>query len=211
MLKMEGLLELIHNIPTVLQYVVPGYIFIAIFRFITSKKMTHVVHVVAACVISFVLVTLLRLIGQIPFLQFIENNSIVTISLAIGLSTIISLVVSLIFVSKRFSRITQTTLGKSPHDSLWRVMIPKNYGATLKVNLKNAPYYIIGVLVEYEENGNDSWFCLSQYSLYKVGTTKEIDNHGEIADSFITFCLSDAESIQILRKKVVKRNKSDRD
>jgi len=88
--------------------------------------------------------------------------------------------------------------GVPPHSTVWRNIV-KSTGTNLKVYLKDKDFYWLGHLYSYEENGDESWFCLHKPIKYNM-QNQMVYNQGDNDGAFLTFRLGDVECIEIFTK-----------
>lgn len=182
---------MIENIPEILQYFIPGYLFIIIFRFLTNKKIEKSIVLIMSCVLSYVFLSLTK--------SYCESTNIFIISaITVIIAVVCGLLFSLIYISKWFSWILVHVFHKTVHDDIWHDVFDFKNGSNLKVYFKDKDYYVIGSYRISEDNGNDSWFAISGYGKYDKETNDPIEN-GFIGDNSVimTFKLSDVEHIEI--------------
>ena len=62
---------------------------------------------------------------------------------------------------------------KSQNNNIWNDIIDHKFGTSLILYPSfNNDSYIVGTLVEYEENGTESWFALQDYYVYENGNKR---------------------------------------
>ncbi len=151
-----------------LEYFIPGYLFIRILSFLISYKTSDnivIVSVIISYILNCVLYPIIHFIllwTHIPIEHIITNNtrcffvSVFAIILAIGLAKIYEL--------KFINRILSIFSYKSINNSVWRDYIDFDKGDLLYITCQNGNTYV-GFLDYLEENGLDSWFVLKRYSV----------------------------------------------
>lgn len=183
-------------IPDILQYFVSGYIFIFIFNTICSKKIEPLMQLIYSGVISFSWVSLIRVLNLIWIKAAWLDNLWGIVFVSIMLSTISSIAISKIYISDWFHTFSVNSFGISPYDSVWRNVAKSKNGAVLKVFLKDKNYYVIGSLYSYEENGNESWFCM--YKIEKCNLNHEtIYSQSENDGAYFVFKIKDVDNVEI--------------
>ena len=182
---------LIQNIPSVLQYFLPGYWAIVLFNFLILKKINKKTVFILCCLLSYLSITIISLFYQ-------SENVLIISGLSFALLTIMSVLASIIYSSKWFKKILVKLFHKTPHSDIWRDVLDLDNGSNLKIYFKNNDTGIIGHHVVHEENGDNSWFAVSapiKFSAKNDTITNDDNQNNE--DYVITFRLSDVERIEI--------------
>lgn len=174
-----------------MQYFIPGYLFIIIFRFFTNKKIEKSIILIISCVLSYVFLSLIKAYHE-------PTSLFITSAIAVIAAIVCGLIFSLIYISKWFSWILVHIFHKTVHDDIWHDVFDFKNGSNLKVYFKDKDYYVIGAYRVSEDKGNDSWFAISGYGKYNKITNDPIEN-GFIGDDSVimTFKLSDVEHIEV--------------
>lgn len=164
---------ILENIPKLLQYFIPGYWTIFVFRYFCSKKTSDNVINIMSCVISYILVSFVALLRlRCNFLSLLPDNAIINSSIAILGGTLFAILFALIFSSKWFSKFTVRLFHKTPNEDIWRDVLDLKYGSNLKLYLKNEDYYIIGHHKNHEEKDGDCWIAVSAFAKFDKSTNK---------------------------------------
>ena len=174
-INIENIEFILQNIPTVLQYWLPGYWAILLFSFCCSKKIDKKATLILSVVLSYLSMSVIQSVHQI-------DNIFVLSSISFALLTLISV----------------TLFHKTPNDTIWRDIIDFKEGSNLKVYLKGKDYYLVGHYKNCEERGDASWFALSAFFTGDIKTGAVIDDKYKDNDNvLITFRLSDVDHIEI--------------
>jgi hypothetical protein len=154
-----------------------------------------------ACVISYILISFLFLLRiKIKLLELIPDTPISNSGIAIILGTIFSIVLSILFTCKWFSKLMVVLFHKTPNEDIWRDVLDFQNGSNLKIYLKNEGYYVIGHYKNLEEKGEESWITLSGFAKYNKKTNKNYMNEPSyIDDNSVTYMIriADIEHIEI--------------
>lgn len=189
------------NIPKLLQYFIPGYWALFIFKYFTSKKISNYITNIMACVISYILISFLFLLRiKIKLLELIPDTPISNSGIAIILGTIFSIVLSILFTCKWFSKLMVVLFHKTLNEDIWRDVLDFQNGSNLKIYLKSEDYYVIGHHKNLEEKGEESWITLSGFAKYNKKTNKNYMNEPSyIDDNSVTYMIriADIEHIEI--------------
>lgn len=191
MIHIEELLLLLQNIPTILQYFLPGYWAIILFSFLNSKKIDKKMILVLSCLFSYLSITLISLFKQI-------NNTLVLSGISFIVLTALIIIISILYSAKWFKNVLVKLFHKTPHSDIWSDVLDFDKGSNLKVYFNDNDIGIIGHHVVHEENGDDSWFAISAPIKFNVKTDEAIDDSNENnEDVIVTFRLNDVEHIEI--------------
>lgn len=170
MIKIKELTEIINNIPNLLQYYVPGVIFIYIVKTGFSKKLSTWALNVSGCVISYVFLCISTLIRvKLSLLQSINQvyaNSILSICLAL----VLGFVVLYLITKQSFTEFMEQYFNMTLNDDIFYDVIDFKGGSKCKITLKDKDFYIIGDM-DYlgDRINNDQQIVLRAYSQYKIG------------------------------------------
>lgn len=197
--KIEGFEDIINSIPLILQYIIPGYLAIAVFGFALSKKIDTKNILFFSCVISYALLSFVSLL-RIKWLQQIPDTAVMNSALSIIIGFIFVCFVAILSQRRWFRKITVKLFHKTLNNDIWRDILDLENGSNLKVYLKEQEYYIIGHHKNHEENGNDSWLALSAFAKFDKMTNELYKNEASYLDRkdiIITVRFSDIEHIEI--------------
>lgn len=140
--------EVIENIPQIIIYFVPGYIFLGVFCFLSAKKIKEIETLFVRCVvISYVLLALSHLICTLTKLN--SNNEIY---IALALSVIIAFISVKIYSSDFYKKILGKTVNISGHNSIWEDLFDRQKGSMIRgyVKYRNHDVEIKGTVKYYE-------------------------------------------------------------
>lgn len=149
-----NLIELINNLPQIIIYFVPGYIFLGLFCFFTPKKIKEVEHFfIRSIVISYVFVVSSNAICTLMKLDSKYEDSI-----ALVLAVILSFISAKIYSSSIYKSFLCKFVNISGHSSVWEDLFDKNRGAIIKGKFKynNCIARIHGTVMYYDilDNGD---------------------------------------------------------
>lgn len=191
MVNIDNLEFLLDNIPTILQYWLPGYWAVFLFKFLCSKEIKKSIQLPLSLILSYLSITLISIVKRF-------DNALILSGISFLFLTIITIGAALIHSSKRFKVIMVKLFHKTPNDDIWRDVLDLDNGSNLKIYFKDKDYYLIGHHKNHEENGADSWFAISAYGKFDAKTDKVIDDRYMNNENIIaTFRLRDVERIEI--------------
>ena len=194
----QEIIFIINNISIVLQYFIPGFWFLIIFKFFVSKKISNVMMTIMSCVISYIFISFISAINQVWLKQDIIQQPVVMSCIAITLSTFMSCTLSLIYTSDKFKNFMVKYFHRTPNEDIWLDVLDFKNGSNLKVFFKEKENYLIGQYKCYEEKGADSWFALTGYAWFSKSTGKILKpSYLEDNSVIITFKISDVEHLEI--------------
>ncbi len=154
--------SLYKQLPIILEYFVPGFIYIVTLQYFISKKSTTM-DFLYSFIIGYLLKSLFSVLHQfiIPNIHMSMEWHVLILSLsALCLALATVYISQRKFVKKCFNFINHKAL----HNSAWLNNINYDDGTSLWIKCNDGTE-ILGILAEHEENGIDSWFVLSDYSI----------------------------------------------
>lgn len=203
-IQINSLELILENIPTVLQYFIPGYWFIFIFTFCTKKKLSKNIILILSCTISYLLISCLEIVRISTKIIKIPDTTLINSGIAIILATLLAIVVSCVVSCKTYSSMLVKLFHKTPNDNIWMDLLDFNSGSNLKIYLKNENYYVIGHHKNQEENRDDSWLAVSAFAKFDKTTNELCENEPSFLDNEdVTYVVrfSDIEHIEIFNTK----------
>ena len=194
---METISQILETLPLLLQYYLPGFWTITVFKYFCSKELEKGSQTIMSCVISYVLLANLDLLANIPLFDFVQNSVWKKSGMAVIVGTVLALAFSWIFNSRWFSWIMVKMFHKTPNDNIWRDILDLSNGSNLKLYIREADYYVIGHHRNIEEKGDDSWIVLTGFIKCGKANNKEIESHEESNNDMIAIRLADVEYVEI--------------
>lgn len=192
---------LLDSIPKVLQYFIPGYWSLFIFRYFGSKRMSNYMMNLMSCVVSYILMAIITFMRvKIGFLLLMPDNALVNSAIAIFMGTVLSICIALIVSRKWFSNVMVYWFHKTTNDDIWRDVINWKDGSNLKKYLKDQEYYLIGHQKNMEEKGEESWIAISAFGKFDKKTNENYREEPSYLDDenvIYTVRLSDIEHMEI--------------
>ena len=185
--------------PLILQYFVPGFVSLLIFRFFSSKELKESQSgIIISVVASYVLIAITELFAdKIAFLNSIHDSVLMKSGVAIIIGSIGAVIFALIFRAKWFSNLLVKCFNKTPNDNIWMDIIDFKKGSNLKIYERGKDYYITGHHYANEEKGNDSWFAVTAYSKKRVENDEVIEDHSSNEKDILAVRLSDVDHMEI--------------
>ena len=198
MIIIGEMILLLDSIPKVLQYFIPGYWSLFIFRYFCSKRMSNYMMNLMSCVVSYILMAIITFMRvKIGFLLLMPDNALVNSAIAIFMGTVLSICI----VSRKwFSNVMVYWFHKTTNDDIWRDVINWKDGSNLKIYLKDQEYYLIGHQKNMEEKGEESWIAISAFGKFDKKTNENYREEPSYLDDenvIYTVRLSDIEHIEI--------------
>ncbi|WP_298035282.1 hypothetical protein [uncultured Dysosmobacter sp.] len=158
-----GIIEIIDNVPRLLQYFVPGYVTVFIFEYLTIRQYSSSGKVVAGCVLSYILTSACQLLsercGKCAILQIWQFQTL--ISCFAGL--IIGILGAIIVKSERFMNLLISLFRISPkRDSLDEVL-DGAIQRDVRIFFKNGQDSICGHYCGRDSKGDDRWIIVTGF------------------------------------------------
>ncbi|MBC5688225.1 hypothetical protein H8S37_04685 [Mediterraneibacter sp. NSJ-55] len=189
MIPIHNIEVLINNIPSILQYIIPGYCLMFVFKHITNVKTDNNTTIILSCVISYITLSLLSLF-------YISNNIYITSAIAILINVFIGFCIAMVAKCKIFNTFLLNHLHTNTYHDIWNDVLDYTHGSNMKIYLKGYDYYILGHYRFNETNGNESWFAVSGYEKIDLKTDKILQIEDET--SYFVFNLRDVDHIEII-------------
>ena len=202
---MKDIASLVSLLPTIIEYVVPGYIFVALWLFFTSRSIkSESFHIVACVVISAGIKIVDRFIYHtIPFLSKISLSQYWKQAILIVTAIIFGILTAKITTARWFSRLCAWISHKSIHDSLFREII--NYDGCSLILKCHDGRTITGKLNSHEEKGTESLFALTDYVIEyprnDQGVIEKYDSAEYGTETALIIKFSDIETFQVFNGK----------
>lgn len=183
--------NILNVIPVFLEYLVPGFVLIIVFTYMTSKKTPD--YIIAESIgISYILKSLCSCLHQIFFKGIIFPWYVRAIILC-ALALVVAIILIFAVESNVFKSLCLRIGNKTLHDDVWPDVIDYKRGTTLRMICDDVTY--IGVLAYHEERGNDSWFVLDKYIIEENNQTYKAENVGY--DSRIAINIRDVKRVEL--------------
>lgn len=179
---------MVEQIPILLQYFVPGFIFLFTFQFFTSQCNKSIAsNLLYDVVISYLLKSIIDL-------SFLRDN-IIALCLFALITSVISIKVS---EGKLLHKIFFKINHKTVFENIWINVIDYDAGTTLKFIYPDGSY-VVGVVETHEEKGNESWFILDNYIVCEPN--EDYNSFDYDYSSKIAVNLRDVKRVEIFNTK----------
>lgn len=178
-----------------------GFVFLYTYNWFNNKKIDNTILILWSLFIS----TLIKSFYSILHI-FILPNIRIHDSIKIIVFSATGFIVATIFTylknTKIFSRTLYKINNKSINDDIFDDIIDYDKKTMMNIYLKSSDIYYIGKFSFREENGNDSWISLIEYSSMDKKTNKPIfdPETGGLCSS-VAINLRDIERIEIFYEK----------
>ena len=104
MISINWIAEIINQLPQILSYIVPGYIFLTIYQWTRFRDGDSLKNIVLkSIVVSYVIKILLNILFK--ELHIVINDEIIFVGICITIATISSILLSIIISSRRYNKI----------------------------------------------------------------------------------------------------------
>ena len=189
---MEVILKMIDYIPQIIEYIVPGLIFMLVYRRMApyTNRIADSMFYISAIVISTV-------VESGVFLVFDALKKQPSRQCTVIVSCIICCVAAFICARlktvTRFKNFVRDYFVKSSDDNIWTSLADFSNGTYIRMTMKSGAT-IDGYLEEIEEKGNDSWLALYNYDyVYGDSTESGTDLPDVVKDSYILVRVADVD------------------
>lgn len=166
----------IENIPIILQYFIPGFLCLIVFKAITGVNISNTYTVIFSCVFSYILLSISELIFiWIKCLEPFETNIYVRSIISIVIGLILSVIFGVCYHTKKLGKIMKSISGKTQYRKMWRDVIDLENGSNLKIYVKNDNYYVYGHFRNVEEYEDDPYIAVFGYGKYDKVTNELLE------------------------------------
>lgn len=194
------ILEIIKNLPSLLQYYAPGACFLFFLQLGFTKKIVGLSFHIASCVISFITISFIVTCRNVfSFPTSLKDTPTINAFLGIVISIILGLIVGIALQSKYvynlFVNIFHLTLNANTFDDV----IDFKNGSNLKVNMKEKDYYFVGIFEVYD-NINSGWLGIHSYIKIDKNTHETIESYDGMKNRKLIIRFSNIDTIEVLNK-----------
>ena len=190
-----NLQQIIDIIPSILQYFIPGYIFLTLFNWITAKTQTESQKTIFSCVISFISISIIKTLNSFLFKWDLLNNNIwINVLFSVLLCTATSIPLAKLFSSNMVEKFVNDKFSISLHKEILDSLINKS--ANLKIYLKNKDYYFMGHLDSYSIEKGETMICVKQQIKCDFNDN-EIYSQEHNPNAYMLFNLKEVDYIEI--------------
>lgn len=210
MKELLSIKDIVNTIPILLEYVVPGFIFLSMRNFSLSKDESKDKYMIfKSIVISYIFLQIIyssfQLLGIFfgkPQIDSNINYTIIPISknnirfLFIVLSVIISIIYIKLDIEERVLSLLGN--GKTSKEDCFDVIIDNNKGVGARVYLKDEDIVYTGSITYYDDrlSGDNRRFILSGYNSYSYDW-EEICNYQGEEDKKVILNMKDIKRIEL--------------
>lgn len=168
---------IIENIPVILQYFIPGFLCLIIFKGIIGINISNTYTAIFSCVFSYILLSISELIFiWVKDLEQFKTNVYVRSIISIIIGLILSIIFGICYHTKRLGKIMKFISGKTQYQKIWRDVIDLDNGSNLKIYVKDDNYYVYGHFRNVEEHEDDPYIAVFGYGKYNKITNELIEN-----------------------------------
>lgn len=172
MISINWITEIINQLPQILSYIVPGYIFLTIYQWTRFRDGDSLKNIVLkSIVVSYVIKILLNILFK--ELHIAINDEIIFVGICIIIATISSILLSIIISSRRYNKILRIlNISRTTNKNIWDDVYQN--GTALKIYQSDGTFYV-GHLRFCEENQREPLVVLSRYGLFDENNNILID------------------------------------
>ncbi len=192
------ILKIIENISTVILYIAPGMIFFSIFEFITNKKCKDNTYFIWSIVLSFGIVSIMKLICH-------ATDTIIITGFTIIVSIILPILVGYLVIHSAFQRfLVWSGINKTIHHSIWDDIID-DYDVFLKIYIPVDKVYYYGLYKGHENKFENVYIILTDYEIRDYSSTL-LRDYSSDRTRWVTINSKDISRVEIVYSE--KSNKS---
>lgn len=174
-ISIDNINEIIDALPNVLNYLVPGYIFITIYDFIMFKSYSfHTSKVFPSIICSYVIRILSKIIANI-LLPNMSDTLFFALTIILGVGS--ALLITFILNRKSVKKFMIKTTNRTINTNIWRDMLGDD--SWYRLHLENEDYMIEGQIRYYEENAHTPYIELQAYRI--------LDKNEDIIKNYIDY------------------------
>lgn len=198
-MSIEQAKVLIELLPTIVIYIIPGYLIIWVISFILSFRIEKDSNLfLKSIVLSYLVITFGNLIAGFWGLNILLSNYLkVTI---IFLSIFIGYGISLLIQQPFFNRImNKIGINKTVYTSIWNDIIDTKKVLVALVYLGDEKKIYKGQIRKFDENddGDNTYLLLSNYVIYKYETGDEVINYEKNNENRVLLNTKDISRIEL--------------
>jgi hypothetical protein len=161
-MNLDNVAAIIKELPTLVMYLVPGYLVLWIMGFMLSRDVDKDDHIVVkSIVLSYIFIN----VGSLIIRQSVLN-SVTSEMVVMGLALVIGFATAQILLSGHFETLLRRIgVTRSIHSIFLNDIIDLKLGLYVKVYLRNERVIYAGQIRKYEEreSSDNSYFVLSSY------------------------------------------------
>lgn len=183
--------ELIAYISDILQYFVPGYIFMAVFCFINMSEISERSHMVLlSVVISYVINSAVRI--------FIAGHTAVSVAISLVAAVLAGVIVSFVIKSNVFHSVLMKIGCRTINKNIFVDMLMCEDGCYVRLYGKDGKRIYEGDLFRLGEDYPEPWVALVNYKIYEIkdGELCDITDH-TTPNKSVMVRMNDVERVEI--------------
>lgn len=195
MVEILKIQEVVKIIPSILEYFVPGFIFIIIRNYCYSKNNDKDKYIILkSIVISFIIMQISQVVVSVLTLNHVWVSYV---------SIFISIIITVLYMRfKLEEKIIEKILGesKTPNEDYFDNIIAKKEGAWLRAYVNEEVIYM-GKIIYYEgkDAGEDRKIALSNFKSYSYKESEEWDDFSEEDKSIVLLSIKSISRIEIFK------------
>jgi hypothetical protein len=193
--------EIVDQIPYVLKYFMPGYVFLSFFIWLDDysslkDRRKESVFLLTSVAVSSIFIGINGLICSIvgiaiqlpPWAQMF-GYVLIAVPAAIMLHKI--------KVSTSLNSMLQKIFQKETGDNIWKRVLDLESGNLVKIYMKDENIWYVGHIYSLEEKGKDSYLALINYLCHNIDDDSEYDSVEREVPSVIVVNLVDVRKVEV--------------
>ncbi|WP_148867855.1 DUF6338 family protein [Thermosediminibacter litoriperuensis] len=185
--------NIIEALPTLIIYVVPGYIILWIIAFNLTQEINKDNHIILkSLVISYLLVNLIKAVAPI--------DSPKTIVFILILSVFLGFAISKFITSYSFSWMLQfLKIYRTPQSNIWLDILDFTHGVWARVYIPSEKIIYEGALIKYGQSGDGAnhYILLSNYIAYSY-ESEILEDNSENNTYYVAVNIKDISRIELI-------------
>lgn len=167
-----------------------------LYKFLTGKEVSDKILWIGGCLYSYAILSLMHIVGSATGVgvQFGATGNAIVASL---IGCLVICIAVPIAQSKWYNWLLLHVFHIYTASDLLSDLPDAAKGSWVSIYPKGKDFYVLGSYHAKEFNGNDSWFSVNNYGMYRRETNEEICDYGDNPNKFFIIRISDIEYVEI--------------
>lgn len=165
--------DAIKEIANILQFFIPGFIGIQVFKFCASKTVSDQYQIVLSCALSYITNAFLEVINGLSSEPTIVSSIYGRVVISTVALLVCGIVASIIIRTNVFEGVCSYLFGVSPKTDLFDGILDVKDGANVKIFLKGKRISVYGHYAGRDDDCSDPWIAISEPIVYTVGEQEQ--------------------------------------
>lgn len=185
---------IIDNISVVLQYYIPGLLFISILCYLFYKNLSTTTKTLWSIVISYLAVAIVDLC-------FSPKQLYICVLMACSICVVASIAIGIVINLNFFQKIMVLLFHRTTTVDYWDDAIDFSNGSVVAVYPKNHNYCVVGAVGIISDPSEEQWIGIAHYEIYNKERTCVIDDEPsylEYDNTVYHIRMADIDHIEVL-------------